>query len=612
MRKLMVMLLASFSLCSLLSAATNYITWQGYVDQDWNNAANWDNYVFDTDPNNPNFINVYNSSNDPIADGTVAPPEFTELKLGLGYDGVNATSDLVGLTVNGAHLDMMRKEDGASGYFNVGHFGGTNTYLDFNSGLLEVMMLSAPRYGYAEVNMTGGEMKLDLIRMGGFSGHGGGVFNMTGGTITLDDYAPYTQYLGIGYVDGGLCTFNISGSSVINANGIYIGMNGDAVMNIDGGTIHTSIAFRSSNTNSISTINMTAGQVTADGIGVYIGYGGTPSTMNMSGGQVDCTIFNVGRNNIGNESNLVNLSGGVITAAYDNSNVEALQFNLAEGAANKLNLCGGTFIWKNYATSSFSGYIEDHIAAGRIVAYGGSGRVSNINGTLTAEETSHNPTPGLDEQIVSPAVGGLSWENPYAGQSVNVKVWFGTDETMASATMIASGTDITSATLPLLSPETTYYWRVDTDSPLATTGEIWSFTTNIMGTQNPAPADEATGILKSQVLSWDMAGTFDTVNVYIGTVSTSLALVHSQSASDLDYHYDALGYGNTYYWRVDSVVGGATTTGLIWSFDMIDPTCEIDAEDGDINGDCVIDMNDFATISAYWLYCGWDVSEACN
>ena len=84
--------------------------------------------------------------------------------------------------------------------------------------------------------------------------------------------------------------------------------------------------------------------------------------------------------------------------------------------------------------------------------------------TIYADDTAYAPIPGLDEQLVNPAITSVSWTSPFAGQSVVCDVWFGTDETMATATKIIDGLTVTSAPVTLAAT-TTYYWRVDTYNP---------------------------------------------------------------------------------------------------------------------------------------------------
>lgn len=86
---------------------------------------------------------------------------------------------------------------------------------------------------------------------------------------------------------------------------------------------------------------------------------------------------------------------------------------------------------------------------------------------------------------------------------------------------------------------------------------------------NPSPADAATGVSNSPVLSWscsDTDGDALTYDVFFGTASNpTTQIATGQSATTLSR--TGLSLNTTYYWRVDAKDSkGATTTGTVWSF----------------------------------------------
>jgi len=80
---------------------------------------------------------------------------------------------------------------------------------------------------------------------------------------------------------------------------------------------------------------------------------------------------------------------------------------------------------------------------------------------------------------------------------------------------------------------------------------------------NPSPANSATDVSITADLSWS-AGKFATSHdVYFGTTSPG-ASQGNQTATTFDT--GTMDYDETYYWRIDEIGTGGTTTGSVWSF----------------------------------------------
>ncbi|MHC4739604.1 MAG: right-handed parallel beta-helix repeat-containing protein, partial [Planctomycetota bacterium] len=120
-----------------------------------------------------------------------------------------------------------------------------------------------------------------------------------------------------------------------------------------------------------------------------------------------------------------------------------------------------------------------------------------------------------------------------------------------------------------LSYDVTYYWRIDEiNTGGTTTGVVWSFTTEAAPTPpgqatNPDPADSATDVSIAADLSWTAGTNSTSSDVYFGTTSPG-SFQGNQTATTFDP--GALGYDTTYYWRIDEINTGGTTTGNVWSF----------------------------------------------
>ncbi|MHC4740183.1 MAG: LamG-like jellyroll fold domain-containing protein, partial [Planctomycetota bacterium] len=123
-----------------------------------------------------------------------------------------------------------------------------------------------------------------------------------------------------------------------------------------------------------------------------------------------------------------------------------------------------------------------------------------------------------------------------------------------------------------LSYDTTYYWRIDEVNVAGTTtGNVWNFTTEAAPSppgqaSNPSPANSATDVSITADLSWT-AGTGSTSSdVYFGTTSPG-TFQGNQTATTFDP--GTMANDTTYYWRIDEINVGGTTTGNVWNFTTI-------------------------------------------
>ncbi len=103
------------------------------------------------------------------------------------------------------------------------------------------------------------------------------------------------------------------------------------------------------------------------------------------------------------------------------------------------------------------------------------------------------------------------------------------------------------------------------------------------------------------------------VNTALPTDSGTIVL---DVAFETYQHPESLAYDTTYYWRVDEASGDLSNpsnieTGPVWQFTTASepvPPCAGYLYDGDIDGDCFVDMNDLMLLAADWLLSGTDLA----
>jgi len=192
-----------------------------------------------------------------------------------------------------------------------------------------------------------------------------------------------------------------------------------------------------------------------------------------------------------------------------------------------------------------------------------TGNVWSFTTIVAAPSQATNPSPA-DTATDVDIDEDLSWT---AGSgSTSSDVYFGTSSPGAfqgnqTATTFEPGT---------MANNTTYYWRIDEiNAGGTTTGTVWSFTTIVAAPSqatNPSPADSATDVDIDADLSWTAGSGSTSSDVYFGTTSPG-TFQGNQTATTFDP--GTMANGATYYWRIDELNAGGTTTGTVWSFTTI-------------------------------------------
>ncbi len=117
---------------------------------------------------------------------------------------------------------------------------------------------------------------------------------------------------------------------------------------------------------------------------------------------------------------------------------------------------------------------------------------------------------------------------------------------------------------------------------------------------NPQPYDEQAEVPLETELSWQCFGEAVSYDVYFGTNSASL--IFQDNVTELSYAgLGILDINTEYYWRVDTRDDSGTllNAGDVWSFVSGEPICQSHPQ-GDLNDDCIVDLNDFALLLMDW------------
>ena len=193
-----------------------------------------------------------------------------------------------------------------------------------------------------------------------------------------------------------------------------------------------------------------------------------------------------------------------------------------------------------------------------------------------AHVTGPNPANGTGNINV---LTNLSWTANPAIESFDV--YFGIDEVSVGAATRTGGEFKGNQTSTIFDPgtlfgSTTYYWRIDTLGPGGTTtGTVFVFTTagpppQVVGPFTPT--NNETNVASDIILEWSAGGATDSFDVYLSTNEiavangSSSALKGNQDATVTQYDPLGLTPDTDYFWRIDALGPGGTTTGQVLRF----------------------------------------------
>jgi hypothetical protein len=120
---------------------------------------------------------------------------------------------------------------------------------------------------------------------------------------------------------------------------------------------------------------------------------------------------------------------------------------------------------------------------------------------------------------------------------------------------------------------------------------------------NPNPPQGATSTSANLNLSWTAGTGAASHDVYLGTVSPGTFLGNQAGTI---FSTGPLAQSTTYFWRIDEVNAGGTTTGPVWSF----TTGDFSSADLDTDGDA--DQSDFAIMQLCFTAPPATASGACT
>ena len=180
-----------------------------------------------------------------------------------------------------------------------------------------------------------------------------------------------------------------------------------------------------------------------------------------------------------------------------------------------------------------------------------------------------NPSPSSGATDVAVNTD-MDWDTVAPG--VSYRIHIGTSQ--SSIPLVTTLTESFYRPSTLFIHDQQYYWRIDTVGPGGTTtGNVWSFTTEVAPQDRPpqagvvSPQDNATDVAIDSNLDWTTVSGTDEYRIHFGTDENNIPLVDTRTSLQSTAHIlDDLAYDTEYFWRIDTVNEAGTTTGAVWSF----------------------------------------------
>jgi hypothetical protein len=348
---------------------------------------------------------------------------------------------------------------------------------------------------------------------------------------------------------------------------------GGGQLQINGGVLNVTQYIYIGQTNStyIGTLTMSGGTINCQDL--YVGQVGT-GTLTIADGTINASgTFSIADTSTANGT--VNLNGGTI-------NAHDFYMKRSGGGTASMNIKGGSLIVDGNEYAKIIGY------GSMITANGDSGPgtvvVSYDIGTDKTTVTAYYPSPKATNP--SPINGAtmlsihpiLNWTAGTGSPTHNIYL-----DTVNPPVAFKGNQNSTTFRAGPLAYNTTYYWRIDEESGGDTvTGDVWSFTTYNGQAKNPAPASAGTNVLLNKILQWTAGTGSASHDVYFGT---DFSGVNSTVRKTGDLNRNGVVDFNdvamlTDYWLADPA--------------GTEPYAAV-------NDDNIVDFTDYAGVSQDWL-----------
>jgi len=192
-------------------------------------------------------------------------------------------------------------------------------------------------------------------------------------------------------------------------------------------------------------------------------------------------------------------------------------------------------------------------------------------GALAFAPKARDPDPADGAQGVSMPLL-CKWTPGTTG--VSHDVYLGTTPTLGQAEFKGRQPYLVYFYPGMLTPGTTYYWRIDeveADNVTIHTGDVWSFTATPLTAYNPNPRDGAQNVWPAAQLKWGSGMNATQHHLYLGDsfsdVVSGAAGTDKGILTETTRSSGPLAPETTYYWRVDEFDGSTWLKGgNIWSF----------------------------------------------
>jgi len=395
---------------------------------------------------------------------------------------------------------------------------------------------------------------------------------------------------------------------------------GGVIRVMDGGSLTTGSVWSGVGYNSTAHMIVETGGSVTFGNHMWVGLlEGASGTLDIIGGNIRVEeMTGLGWNG---GTGTLNLIAGVLDLHNLNStNLKSI------GEGSVFNITNGVLIMDGDQAEK----IDDFVAAGKLVGFGGEGIVNvdfderNAGKTTVTYVHPLEPFPSTEGSFVAPGAVELSWTLPdpcVPGQPVPVNVYLSDDyDTLLQFTDPASMRVVNNQTVTSIvvqvQPKTRYYWAVDSyvgsvADPVL--GPIFSFIVD-----NPPPVVDAGADLVTwldddglRTKNLDATVTDDEAYTVQWTVISEPndpnnpdAVITDPSAEDTSITLSALG---EYVLQLEAFDGEGTSSDTI-TINVYNDGCEAAKSlpdyvipVGDLNGDCKVDEADLALLEENWL-----------